>query len=160
MKNCVPEKKTPISIIFILFVGVFLFFIGSFILEGVTAPYVKNEDFYFASVGNVALSEKPVSYTINKGDGNILVFTVKDLKTRETVYSLLKKLSQEKNFEEKTLEYDIGVFVEMIDGYKNGENNKYWQYWVNGRLGDVAADKKIVESGDAVEWRFEVPLEF
>jgi len=49
--------------------------------------------------------------------------------------------------------------VENIDGVKNGTDNKYWQYWVNGELPMVSADKKEVKKGDEVEWKFG-PAEF
>jgi hypothetical protein len=48
----------------------------------------------------------------------------------------------------------MGVFIESIDEVKNGTENKYWQYWVNGELPMVAADKYRVKSGDRVEWKF------
>ena len=35
------------------------------------------------------------------------------------------------------------------------EQLKYWQYYINNTLGDVAADKKVLEEGDKLEWRFE-----
>jgi hypothetical protein len=49
----------------------------------------------------------------------------------------------------------MGVLVKSIDGVENGTDNKYWQYWVNGELPMVAADKKEVEAGDRIEWKFE-----
>ncbi len=51
--------------------------------------------------------------------------------------------------------YDFGVFIESIGGVKNGDDGKYWQYYINDVLGDVAADKKALEKGSVVEWRFE-----
>ena len=53
----------------------------------------------------------------------------------------------------------MGVLVENIDGVKNGTENKYWQYWVNGELPMVAADKKEVENGNKIEWKF-APVSF
>jgi len=51
----------------------------------------------------------------------------------------------------------MGVFIESINGVKNGTDGRYWQYWVNDKLGEVAADKKEIKGGDKIEWRFEVP---
>ncbi len=45
--------------------------------------------------------------------------------------------------------------MESIAGVPNGKDGKYWQYYVNDKLGEVAADKKEVKAGDRVEWRFE-----
>lgn len=49
---------------------------------------------------------------------------------------------------------DMGVLVEQIGNYKNGAENKYWQYFVNGAQPMVGADKYILQNNDQVEWRF------
>ena len=54
----------------------------------------------------------------------------------------------------------MGVFVKSIDGLEGGTDDKWWQYWVNDKLGEVAADKKMVEPGDKIEWKFEIPPQF
>ncbi len=51
--------------------------------------------------------------------------------------------------------YSFGVFIESINGIKNGDEEKYWQYYINNVLGDVAADKKTLEDKNSIEWRFE-----
>ncbi len=84
------------------------------------------------------------SYPFNIKDGN------------SNVFSGLLIYSGENGFKvEYNNDYDFGVFIESIKGIKNGDEGKYWQYYVNGTLGDVAADKKILKNGDIVEWRFE-----
>jgi hypothetical protein len=49
----------------------------------------------------------------------------------------------------------MGVLVESIDGIKNGTGNKYWQYWINGELPMVSADKQEVKNEDKIEWKFD-----
>ena len=49
-------------------------------------------------------------------------------------------------------QYD-SYFINSIDG--KGGNGKYWIYYVNGEMGEVGADKKILHEGDEVEWRLE-----
>lgn len=73
-----------------------------------------------------------------------------------TVFSGLLNYEEENNIGvEYNNDYDFGVFIESISGIKNGDDGKYWQYYVNDTLGEVAADKKVLEGGDKVEWRFE-----
>jgi len=75
---------------------------------------------------------------------------------KQTVFDILKDLSAGKNFELKySNNSKYGIFVESIVRIKNGDSNKYWQYYINDKLGDVGADKKEVKAGDKVEWRFE-----
>jgi len=97
-----------------------------------------------------------VTYIINKGaEGEINQYQM-EIKEDSTVFTLLKELRERKDFNITFKEYDIGVFIESIDGYKNGTDNKYWQYWVNNMLSEVAADKKKVKNNDKIEWKFEI----
>jgi len=46
------------------------------------------------------------------------------------------------------------VFVTSIAGVPNdSERGLWWQYWVNGELGPVAANKYVLNNKDLVEWR-------
>lgn len=101
-----------------------------------------------------------VLYIINRGEENISEYQI-EISNNSTVFSLLEELAEKEDFETETSFYsEMGVFVESIDGFKGGTDNKWWQYWINGKLGEVAADKKQVKAKDVIEWKFEVPLEF
>lgn len=102
-----------------------------------------------------------VSSRVASKDSNIKIeYTISDT-SNTTVFEALKKQSESKNFDLKySNDSRYGVFVESINGVKNGTDNKYWQYYVNDKLGEVAADKKEVKAGDKVEWRFEKVPEF
>lgn len=100
------------------------------------------------------VAQENVVYIINFGNGNVKSYRVVPDKD-STVFSLLNKLSKEENFPVNSTFYkDMGILVESIDGIQNGTDNKYWQYWVNGDLPMVAADKKEVKANDKIEWRF------
>lgn len=49
---------------------------------------------------------------------------------------------------------DIGTLVTAINGYQNGHDGNYWQFWVNNEYAEVAADKYPVATGDSVMWKF------
>lgn len=102
--------------------------------------------------------EKPaweVSYFVNYGLGEAKEYKLAITGT-STVFSLLQDISQKENIALDFQVYrEMGVFVKSIDEVANGQNNNYWQYWVNGSLGEVAADKKAVKAGDRIEWKFE-----
>ncbi len=74
----------------------------------------------------------------------------------ENAYGALVELGKKENIDIKTKTYDFGVFVESIGGFANS-TDKAWIYYVNGTSGDIAADKKIVNKGDTVEWKYEKP---
>lgn len=99
----------------------------------------------------VANQNKPVV------SNNTLTYVIAGEKSSQTVFDALKELSNGgKAFELKyNNNYSFGVFIESIGGVKNGDDGKYWQYYVNDKLGEVAADKQELKAGDKVEWRFE-----
>ncbi len=99
-----------------------------------------------------------VLYIIDAGNGKKVydgIFLLED--NGNNVFSVLKKLSEADKAFDIVYSNDAryGIFVESIGGIKNGTDGKYWQYYINGALGDVAADKKEVKAGDKVEWKLE-----
>lgn len=103
-----------------------------------------------------------ISSRVASKDSNIKVeYTISNTNST-TVFEALKSHT-EKNKIELTYNYNfpkLGVLVDSINGVKSGTDGKYWQYYVNDKLGEVAADKKEVKAGDNVEWRFEKVPEF
>jgi LAS superfamily LD-carboxypeptidase LdcB len=75
-----------------------------------------------------------------------------------TAYSLLDEIAQEEALEIITEQYDFGIFVKSINGYKSS-SERAWIYFVNGASGDIAADQKQIYAGDLVEWRYIAPNE-
>ena len=45
--------------------------------------------------------------------------------------------------------------IEAINGIENGEGDRYWQYYVNGKFADVGCSNYFLHDNDVVEWRFE-----
>jgi len=153
--------KKNVSLKFALvIIGIFTIMVGylvqrKFILtQQEIANLVKEE----ASIQEDTLrkiQEKRILFIIDKGNRNINSYKISSSKD-STVFSLLEELSTRENFKiEFTVYQGMGVFVKSIDGVENGTDNKYWQYWVNGELATVAADKKEVKVGDRIEWKFE-----
>lgn len=56
--------------------------------------------------------------------------------------------------EVKTQDSELGVFVDEINGVKNGGGG-FWIYYVNGQMGQVGAEDYQCQAGDKIEWRFE-----
>jgi len=50
--------------------------------------------------------------------------------------------------------YSYGKLVVSVNGYTNGDNATYWQYWVNGVYASVSSDSYMLSDGDAVLWSF------
>lgn len=73
----------------------------------------------------------------------------------QTVYAILQKLAQENKIQIEIQETDLGVLIEAIDGFRNGDQNKYWLFYVNGTMAPVGVAEQPVTSQDLVEFRFE-----
>ncbi len=73
-----------------------------------------------------------------------------------SVFSLLLEASDTLGFPVAYVPYEIprGIFVTAINGSVNGEGGHYWQYWVTGAYGDVAADLNALHDHDTVLWKF------
>lgn len=102
---------------------------------------------------------KDIAYKINNGQESKEYKL--DYSASSTVFSALQIIGQKENFVVAYKTYpEMGVLVESIGGVINGQNNKYWQYWVNETLGEVAADKKFLKAGDRVQWKFDIAPAF
>jgi hypothetical protein len=74
-----------------------------------------------------------------------------------TVLGLLESQGDTHGFTIDTQDYgEMGVLVTQIGDFKNGTDQKYWQYRVNDETPLVAADRLELSEGDRVEWVFEV----
>ena len=149
------NSKLAALILGILLIGVF-YLIGSELLLTKQEIDNLNQQIKISEslLGQIKEEKVKVLYLINKGDGEINSYQISPF-PNSTVFSLLEELAGRENFEiEYKIYEDMGVFIESIAGLKGGEDNKWWQYWVNGELPMVAADKKEVKGGDKIEWKF------
>jgi len=97
---------------------------------------------------------REIYLTIDNGEGFPKIFK-SEFKERMTVFDLLKEKTEESDLMLKTKTYDIGIFIETIGDKENGQDEKYWMYYVNGEMPMVAADKKEIKPGDEIEFKFE-----
>jgi hypothetical protein len=76
-----------------------------------------------------------------------------------TAFGILREASATLGFSLTYVPYEIpkGVFVTGINGSANGDGGRYWQYWVDGSYGNVAADHQSLHDGDIVLWTFSIP---
>lgn len=112
---------------------------------------------YFASF---AEKEVPEKETKNSGEKAVLtvIFSEEDTETFEIVLnenSTALNLLKNSGLDMEIKEYDFGAMVESINNKKNGEDSKYWLYYVNGETPMVSVDKYEIKAGDKVDFKFE-----
>jgi len=89
-------------------------------------------------------------------DGEVTPKTFKsEFKEGVTAFDLLKKKTEELNMVLKTKTYDTGILIETIGNKENGQDGKYWMYYVNGEMPMIAAGRQELKPGDKVEFKFE-----
>lgn len=74
-----------------------------------------------------------------------------------TVADLLFECANKYNFSIKK-EFFQGydsIFITSINNIENGEDDKYWQYYINGEYADEGCSSIVIDDNDIVEWRFE-----
>jgi len=151
--NC----KAPIFI-FALFVLIVVFFLNTNITNENGANVGLNTE--VSVENNIDDKQEKVDKQVNEKSEekeNVISYSFDADDEERTVFSGLLNYGEENNIEvEYNNDYgEYGVFVESIAGIKNGDDGKYWQYYINNILGDVAADKKVLVEEDEIEWRFE-----
>lgn len=151
------EKKQYNKILIVVFIFVLLFIVAFFLGADTVSKNGENNSVDTSSSisNNIKETDKLSASEENKSDKTI-VYSFNKNNEESTVFSELINYGKENNIEiEYNNNYSFGVFIESINGIKNGDDGKSWLYYVNGILGDVSADKKVLKDGDAVEWRFE-----
>ena len=69
--------------------------------------------------------------------------------------TITQSLAQQQAWEFESKNYgEMGVLVSKIADKANGQEQKYWQFYVNGKQPMVSADKYLPKNGDQIEWRF------
>jgi len=111
----------------------------------------------YAPSENVEGGGKTVNVTleINFSNGTVWHYNVNISGEDATVFTALLHAANIAGFDVKYTYYGQynSYFIDSIAGA--GGNGRYWIYYVNGEMGEVGADKKIVYEGDKIEWRLE-----
>ncbi len=133
-------------------VGIIIVIIGSWLLfsDNSWQPNIKEKE----NSSVLETAEKKATLIINDGEKELKTFEIEFVEG-ETAFGLLKNKTEELNIILKTKTYDIGTMIEVIGDKENGQDGKYWLYYVNGQMPMVAADKNELKSGDKVEFKFE-----
>lgn len=99
-------------------------------------------------------TEKLITLVIDDGIKEPVTFKT-DFVEGMNAFDLLKEGAEKSALSLKTKNYDMGVFIEAISGTENGQDGKYWLYYVNGKMPMIAADKQELRAADTVEFKFE-----
>lgn len=100
---------------------------------------------------NISVSPEPQTktelITLDFGNGKKITGEV----STQSAYQALVEVAKANNLEVLSKEYKYGRMVEKVG--ETGSSAKYfWMYSVNGKPGQIAADRFVIYPGDKVEW--------
>lgn len=88
--------------------------------------------------------------TIDFGNGRKLVGEV----ATQSAYQALLEVAKNNNLEVSAKQYKYGVLVTKIGTVANNQDSA-WMYSVNGKPGQIAADRYVIYPKDKVEWVYQ-----
>ena len=100
------------------------------------------------------IKKEEVVLIIDSDEGDLKTFKI-TFNEGMTAFDVLEGKTGELRLDLKTNSFDIGIMVEAIGDKENGQDGKYWLYYINGEMPMVAADKQEIEPGDKIEFKFE-----
>jgi len=140
-------KQKGIYLVVALLAAVGVFLLGASYGPSILKPNIPQ----FGEIPEKVLA---VSVLIDDGD-KLTGFRTMTISSQLDVLQALKQVTSQNNLK---LDYDasspMGAFVKQIGDKINGQDTKYWQYWVNGTQPMVAADKHQLKGGESVLWTF------
>ena len=78
-----------------------------------------------------------------------------EINGEDSLLDIMKTSINNANIAFEYTEYEgLGALITKIGERKNGEDNSYWQYWVNGQMAQVGASSFQPQNGDIIEWKF------
>ncbi len=138
------------KLIKLLFLALIFFVAGFFVGQGYNLPF-DSQSQEIQELGQLTDLTVVIEYSSND------VMEVQNLvaTNNQSALDLLSNLAKESDIEIEVKDYgNLGSMVEMIGGKRNGEDNSFWQYWVNGEYSQVGATDYKLKSGDLIEWKF------
>lgn len=136
------------KIIFLLFLALIIISISGCNLWQKTSP--QNQEAEKAVENPIATA----TISFDFGDDTTKDFVL-PIEGEKTVYDLLNALAGENQIQMETQESSLGILIQAIDGFANGQDNKYWIYYVNGQMAPLGVAEQKLSPDDKIEFKFE-----
>lgn len=126
------------------------------------APQVVNQEIVQENIITAPLNEEPVpaqieiavTFFFSETDTQSISYSLAENNTK-SLFTISQEIAKEKNWDWQYQDYgELGTLVSKINNTQNGQDNKYWQYYIDDKQPQVSADKYIPKSGEKIEWRF------
>ncbi len=100
--------------------------------------------------------ERTVSVMLDFGDGTVRTYEGVAFAEGETLFDVMLRLSERGDgfvFRHQP-PGQYGILIDQIGNMASGADGKYWLWYENNRMGQVASDAYVLRPGDVIEWKF------
>lgn len=74
----------------------------------------------------------------------------------DSLLSITENIASGQNWTFSYEDYgEMGVLINDINGYENGQEQKYWQYFVGDEQPQISADKYFITDNTPIYWKFQ-----
>lgn len=120
---------------------------------------LSNQSFYKKiNTNNPTNQNTPTAKTVSivfQQNGQDYEYTA-TIDDKSTIYQLTEMAAQDKKLDFGFKDYgELGIMITRIGTQTNGEDQKYWQYYINGQLAQIGASAYVPNAGDKIVWKFE-----
>lgn len=154
-------KKTPLLVAGLLLIGFFFGYLWaqpSLVARPQSAVVSEELGVNGGQITDdrrLASADQSASLMIDYGNGMVRVYPEIVVAPGQTMLETLQQLAATEELALETKNFgELGIMVEQIGSMTNGDDGKYWQYWVNNASIPYAASTYVVQPGDVIEWKF------
>lgn len=95
-----------------------------------------------------------LTFTFTADDNKTIDYPLLENNTKN-LFAISQEIAGQENWDFQYKDYgEMGYLVTKINNIENGQDNRYWQYYVNGEQPQISADKYIPQSNEKIEWRY------
>jgi Domain of unknown function (DUF4430) len=95
-----------------------------------------------------------ITFTFATNDTKTVEYPILANSTKN-LFAISQEIAKQQAWDWQYTDYgELGYLVTKINNTKNGQDNKYWQYYIDNEQPQISANKYIPKSGEKIEWRF------
>lgn len=151
MKDWITDMKYKLTAAFIVVAA------AAFLLGWSFGPRIApTPDTLPPTPSSQAPATQSVSIMLDYGDGGVKTYENVVFTDGQTLFDATKALSE--RGDGFTFKYQppgqFGIMIDQIGDKIGGADGKYWLWYENNRMGQVASDAYKLKNGDVIEWKF------
>lgn len=152
-EKAIKLKNGLVILLLFMFSGVLILFLMLERQNFVSLTQLKTSSYVLGEYAQKV--QENFTLQVNLGDGKIEKYEIEENQKLKTVWDLMQNIrSQDLNFKSKSFQ-GLGQMITEINDMPNGQEGKYWFFYINNQKSPVGVSSYRLKAGDVVEWKFE-----